>query len=169
MPRGGVLLWKKPRHWEKLLLSSPRTSPPNQAARRSRPAVERRSIFSRIIRYQRAAAWVEGNRCCGRRNVCILLYMRRTAAHVGGFYPNFPCYMVRQLSWKPWLHIPSFHLSAEVETIFSSALSCFGGSEETAEHLTCMAVSGEKVAALPRSRLLTLQQTHITCAGRRRS
>lgn len=42
---------------------------------------------------------------------------------VGGFYPNFPCYMVRQLSWKPRLHVSGFHLSVEVETISSHIFS----------------------------------------------
>lgn len=59
------------------------------------------------------------------RNVWVLLYIYdENSSHVSGFYPNFPCqkFMVRQLSWKPGLHISCFHLSAEVETVFLTSL-----------------------------------------------
>lgn len=44
---------------------------------------------------------------------------------VGGFYPNFPCYMVRTVVMETMAS--HFHRSAELETIFSRIFSAFGG------------------------------------------
>lgn len=87
---------------------------------------------------------------------------------VGGFYPNFPCYMVRQLSWKLWLHISGFHLSAEVETIFSHIFSAvvavwkpqlsISAEHGSQEKLTCV-TAAVKSADVP-------EKTHI-CAKHR--
>lgn len=80
---------------------------------------------------------------------------------VGGFYPNFPCYMVRQLSWKPRLHISCSHLSAEVETIFSHIFSAVAAVWKPQLSISAEHGSQEKLTAAVKSADVPEKNTHL--------